>query len=84
MRRRRAHLAALLRAKRVECGFSTTQLAAYVGVSVKTYRAWERGTRSVQAEYLPDLARRLCVSVRDLADVLDNPQHAAVAPRVAA
>jgi transcriptional regulator with XRE-family HTH domain len=70
MKRSRAQMAALMKQRRTYLGLSAAQAARNFGVSSKTYREWEAGDRSVQAEYLPTIARVLCVSVRDLADAL--------------
>jgi DNA-binding XRE family transcriptional regulator len=55
-----------LRDMRLRAGLTEQAVAARLGVTYHTIRAWEKGERAVRNEWLPELAASLGCSVTDL------------------
>ena len=55
-----------MRDMRLRAGLTEQALAARLGVTYHTIRAWEKGERAVRNEWLPKLAASLGCSVVDL------------------
>lgn len=55
---------ARLRELRLRAGLSTQEAAESVGRTVAAWNAWERGTRNLPVELLPEIAETLGVRVR--------------------
>ena len=61
-----------LQRRRRELGFTQQSFAESMGVSVTTYRDWERGIAMPRAGFRPAMARRLQLSLHELACLLDG------------
>ena len=46
--------------------FSQQDIANHLGVDRKTYINWENGTSDIKSEYIPKLAEKLGVEIKDL------------------
>lgn len=65
-------LAQKLKQLRLQAGLTQEQLAAHIGVSSRTIKHWEHGTRMPSAVYLLALADRFHVSVDWLLGRIDE------------
>lgn len=64
-----------LKQARVRRGFSTSDVASYLGVSSGMYESFEKGLRSVPAEYVRTLCAYLRISADDLFGVSRDIQR---------
>lgn len=55
-----------LRVLRNKAKFSQQDIADFIGVDRKTYINWENETSDIKSEYIPKLAEKLGVEIRDL------------------
>jgi transcriptional regulator with XRE-family HTH domain len=55
-----------LRTFRSSTPFSQQDIADFVGVDRKTYINWENETNDIKSEYIPKLAEKLGVEIKDL------------------
>jgi len=67
-----ASLREALRQRRRQLGLTQEALAFAIGVAPTTYRDWERGVTSPRVGFRPRLARKLDVSLAEIARMLDG------------
>lgn len=61
-----------LRVLRSKNQFSQQDIADYVSVDRKTYINWENETSDIKSEYIPKLAEKFGIEIKDLFEKTDN------------
>lgn len=65
-----------IRGKRIQIGYTQSEVATKIGVKRLTYARYELGTREPRLELLPEIARALSCSIDDLFDGVDTKASA--------